>query len=142
MLECCAILCLCGEVAEVRAPAPSQMHPTLPLLLECAATSLFLSHCYLSPLSYPHVSLAAEEHDYHLLYSDKGSRVCLVASEPVTSAANDWVGGPGRKRMACVLSFDGSQAYSTQQGLLPVQHTPSAPARQRHSCALLCVPTA
>lgn len=36
----------------------------------------------------------AEESDYHLLYSDKGSRVCLVASEPVTSAANDWVEVP------------------------------------------------
>ncbi|KAL4857151.1 Cys-Gly metallodipeptidase DUG1 [Chlorella vulgaris] len=35
-----------------------------------------------------------EESDYHLLYSDKGSRVCLVASEPVTSAANDWVEVP------------------------------------------------
>lgn len=35
-----------------------------------------------------------EESDYHLTYSDKGSRVCLVASEPVTSAANDWVEVP------------------------------------------------
>ncbi|KAI7835447.1 hypothetical protein COHA_010652 [Chlorella ohadii] len=35
-----------------------------------------------------------EEHDYHLLYSDRGSRVCMVASEPVTSAANDWVEVP------------------------------------------------
>ena len=38
-----------------------------------------------------HSCPSTEEHDYHLLYSDRGSRVCMVASEPVTSAANDWV---------------------------------------------------
>mgnify|MGYP001810622498 CR=1 FL=1 len=43
----------------------------------------------------PFLDLSAEESDYHLLYSDKGSRVCMIASEPVTSAANDWVGGAG-----------------------------------------------
>ncbi len=45
-------------------------HPSFPPSLPCTPT---------------------EEHDYHLLYSDRGSRVCMVASEPVTSAANDWV---------------------------------------------------
>lgn len=44
-------------------------------------------------LSFKQPTTSSEEGDYHLLYSDKGTRVCLVASEPVTSAANDWVGG-------------------------------------------------
>ena len=45
-------------------------------------------------LSLPALHRAAEESDYHLTYSEKGSRVCLVASEPVTGAADDWVEVP------------------------------------------------
>ncbi|EFN55103.1 hypothetical protein CHLNCDRAFT_24322, partial [Chlorella variabilis] len=45
---------------------------------------------YAEGSAYEREQLSGEEGDYHLLYSDKGSRVCLVASEPVTSAAHDW----------------------------------------------------
>ncbi|RMZ55212.1 hypothetical protein APUTEX25_005490 [Auxenochlorella protothecoides] len=36
----------------------------------------------------------AGEGDYHLTYSELGSRVCLIASEPVTSSGSDWVEVP------------------------------------------------
>ena len=38
--------------------------------------------------------LTVGEGDYHLCYGELGSRVCIVASEPVTGALSDWVEVP------------------------------------------------
>ena len=44
------------------------------------------------------------EADYHLKYSGKGTRVCMIASEPVTSASDDWAEVPSNT--AVVISRD------------------------------------
>ena len=40
------------------------------------------------------VILFAGEGDYHLCYGELGTRVCLIASEPVTGALSDWAEVP------------------------------------------------
>ena len=77
--------CLRMGLATCAGAVPGTWAPT-PVpnpLLCCAAPSL----C--SALPHP-----PGESDYHLTFSEMGSRVVLVASEPVTSSASDWAEVP------------------------------------------------
>jgi glutamine amidotransferase len=47
------------------------------------------------------------EGDYHLQYSGKGARVCLVASEPVTTSAGDWTEVPRNTALVVIREWDG-----------------------------------
>ncbi|KAK2079339.1 hypothetical protein QBZ16_003030 [Prototheca wickerhamii] len=47
------------------------------------------------------------EGDYHLAYSELGTRVCLVASEPVTASATDWVEVPRNTALIVCPETDG-----------------------------------
>ena len=74
----------------------------------------------------------AEEGDYHLLYSDKGSRVCLVASEPVTSAAHDWCEVPANTALVVCREKGGILNIL----LSPITHTGDHP---RHGEVVRCL---
>ena len=82
-------------------------------------------------LSLPALHRAAEESDYHLTYSEKGSRVCLVASEPVTGAADDWVEVPANT--AVVVCRE-------KGGILNILLAPLTQGGEhaRHACAVRC----
>lgn len=47
------------------------------------------------------------EADYHLNYSGNGARVCLIASEPVTATASDWVEVPKNTALVICKEKDG-----------------------------------
>lgn len=56
-----------------------------------------------------------EEADYHLEYGGTGARVCIIASEPVTATASDWVQVP--RNTALIICRE-------KDGLLTVLHSP------------------
>ena len=47
------------------------------------------------------------EADYHLAYGGTGARVCLIASEPVTASASDWVEVPRNTALVVCKEKDG-----------------------------------
>ncbi len=61
--------------------------------------------------------LSADEAEYTLTYGERGSRVVLVASEPITRSAGHWVAVP--RNSALVVSRG-------KGGLLDVVQTPLA----------------
>lgn len=65
------------------------------------------------------------EGDYHLTYSGTESRVCLIASEPVTSSASEWTEVPRNTALVICREKDGLltvvQAPLTCSGVHPRQ---------------------
>ena len=63
------------------------------------------------------------EADYYLAYGGNGARVCLIASEPVTSTASDWVEVPKNTALIVCREKDGLltvlRAPLTRSGVHP-----------------------